>query len=321
MKRKGIGIVLATLAIVALGSGSLILSVTQIKGTVQDNLGEDVTLGTEVAGAVVETEEVVVKDDSYSTKLDTAIKNSWELLSEVKAKELELRQEYNDVVNNRITTEFIYQGQQVEVKDALLEKEEAVANATRVLDYVYSYVDEMLLKPYGIEKDTYSYSVQRQYRFADKVYYAVYLKEEDEEGNSAIQCSLGIFLDEEPSIRCFTRDGLIDLYGGVENPIPEEYLVENWCNSTEKRETIYTEYLDASKEIITEVLGMPAILTDVKNVDNISYFAAGDDWSMVTLGYVLEDGTYIKMMYNRTNQMWNGFVIDGYHEDYVEKEK
>ena len=317
MKRKGIGIVLATLAIVALGSGSLMLSVTQIKGTVQESMGENVTLGTEVAGTIVETEAFVVQDDSYSTKLDTAIKNSWELLSEVKAKELELRQEYNDVVNNRITTEFIYQGQQVEVKDALLEREEAVVNATRVMDYVYSYVDETLLAPYGIEKDAYTYSIQRQYRFADKVYYAVYLQEEDKEGNSAIMCSIGIFLDEEPSIRCFTRDGLIDLYGGEEYPIPEEYLVENWCNNSEKREAIYAEYLDASKEIIAEVLGMPSILEEVKDVDNISYFAASDSWSMVTFGYVLEDGTYIKMIYNRINQMWDGFVIDGYHEDYV----
>ena len=308
MKRKNLSLALATLAIVAIGSGSLMLSVTQIKGTVQDSMGEDVLLGSEVAASVVETEEVVVKDDSYSTRLDAAIKSSWELLSEIKAKELE---------EHRITTEFIYQNQVVEVKDALLEKEEAIANATKVMDYVYSYVDETLLTPYNIDKTEYTYSIQRQYRFADKVYYAVYLEEEDEEGNTAIKCSIGIFLEEEPSLRCFTRDGLIDLYGGVENPIPEEYLAENWCNNSEARAAIYAEYLESSKEIIENVLKLPAILEDVKNVDNISYFRVDDSWSMVTFGYVLEDGTYIKMIYNRVNQMWDGFVIDGYHEDYV----
>ena len=310
MKRKNVGLVLATLAIVAIGSGSLMLSATQIKGTVQEGMGEDVALGSEVADAVVETEEIVVKDDSYSTKLDAAIQSYWDVISDVKERKEALEQEYEERGVAYIKANFIYQGQNVKVKDALVTKDEAIANATKVMDYVYSYVDELLLKPYGIDKTEYTYSLQRQYHRGG-IYYSVLFIQ----GDSA-HCTLGIRLDEEPSIRCFTRDGLIDLCGREDTP--EEYRVENWCNTSEERAAIYAQYLDSSKDIIENVLKLPAILEEVKNVDNISYFSVTDGWSMVTFGYVLEDGTYIKMIYNRVNQMWDGFVIDGYHEDYVD---
>ncbi len=112
-------------------------------------------------------------------------------------------------------------------------------------------------------------------------------------------------------ITSFARDGFIDLYGN-ENVIPEEFLVKNWCLTTEQRIAIYDEYFEESKYIVEEVLGLPAITDDYKDVNYSTYFDATDEWSNVSFGYVLADGTYVKVFYNRVNQKWNGFLIAGY---------
>ena len=57
-------------------------------------------------------------------------------------------------------------------------------------------------------------------------------------------------------------------------------------------------------------------MEEVKDVNSITYFDADNDCSTVTFGYVLENGLYVKVFYNRINQMWDGFAIAGYHEDY-----
>ena len=127
--------------------------------------------------------------------------------------------------------------------------------------------------------------------------------------------SVGISLEEEPKVYTFAMDGLIDLYGAKDNPIPKEYLVENWCKTSEQKEAIYNDYFETSRKLIEETLGLAAIRTDVKDLECASYFDADNDWSTVCFGYVLEDGLYVKVFYNRVNQKWDGFVIAGYYRD------
>ena len=298
MKNKTIGMMLASLVIVMLGSVGLMLSITQIKATVQGDVGEGVTIGTEVASNIVNTE-----DFSYSTKQDEKI-----VFYDHRIDEGDVQNQLAGAAMTKV--EFVYQGQEVTITDALLGKNDVLKNATVIMDYLFNYVDEILLTPYEIEKTNFSYDIQRQYRFGEDVYYAVFFK-----CNDMIQCSLGISLEERPVLRSFTRDAFVDLRN--RSNTPEKFLVENWCRSTTEREEVYAEYIDLSQKIIVDVLGMPEILLDVKNIDCASYFCVEDIWSMVTFGYVLEDGTYIKMIYNRVNQMWDGFVVDGYHQDYV----
>lgn len=297
MRNREIGILLSSLIIIMLGSVGLIFSITQIKATVHGDAGSNVTLGTEVAMQIVD-----VKDDSYSTKEDENIVF------------------YNHrlypgyPLNNNLETasrvNLIYQGVEVVITDAILEKEAAQRNSILIMDYIFDYVDQVFLKPYGIDKTAYSYEMQRQYRNGENVYYAVFLI-----GDNIIQCTLGIELQDSPKLYSFSRDGLVDLC--KPSKTPEEFRVENWCRSTSERENVYADYLQESQDFIVDILGMPSILTGVKDVDCISYFEVEKSYSNVILGYVLEDGTYIKLFYNRVNHMWNGFSIDGYHMDYV----
>lgn len=197
---------------------------------------------------------------------------------------------------------FVYCGQNVYVQDGIVEKDIAKENGMQIMEYIFDYLDQTIFQPYGIDKTAYTYKIQRQYK-EDGTHYGVFLTQ-----NDRIRCTIGIDLNEEPELTSFARDGLVDLYGG-EKEIPEEYLVRNWCDTEAKKEAIYKEYYGFSKDIIENVLGLSSIKDEIIDVNNQKYFSADDDWSTVTFGYELEDGTYIRVFYNRINQMWDGFVI------------
>ena len=315
MKRKNMGLMIGTLAIVGVGSIALMLSVTQIKGSVQDYLSDEGQVGMTAGTEIVETEKVVENSSPINSKEDESI-HYYEMLSleEMLRKDQEeylnltteeFLQKKEELDQKRAEREFIYQGQEASISDSLLEKDEALENGARIMDFIFSYVDEVLLQPMGIDKTKYEYSIQRQRHKIDGVNYGVFIKEE---GN--LVCSVGVRMDEELVMTSFERSALVELCGG-EREIPEEYLVNNWCETAEKREAIYTEYLEQSKEVVA-MLGLPAIAEDSKYVDCITYFDADDGWSNVTFGDVLEDGRFIKIFYNRVNQMWEGFLIAGY---------
>lgn len=306
MKRKNIGLMIATLAVVCAGSLALALSVTQIKGSVHEELSENTEVNMEAASIVIEKDE----PDSEFT-LGYKQDDSIILLERLRLEQAASENEKEEQIQTFAEMVFVYEGLEVSIKDSFLEKDAALADGMRIMDYVFSYVDETIFEPYGIDKTEYEYAIRRQYHIAGGVDYAVFMKKEDR-----IICTVGIFLKDEPVLNSFARDGLIELCGG-ELETPEEYLIGNWCETTEKREAIYAEYLEKSKEVVKR-LGLPAIKEDIKDVDCISYFNATNGWSTVSFGYVLENGLYVKVFYNRVNQMWDGFVIAGYHQDYYD---
>ena len=288
MKRKSIGLIVATLVVVSIGSRSLWLSVTQVKGAVKKELSGNTEIGMESVGTDV------IGEDSSIVYFDGASSN--------------------DISSNNPSdvtlVSGVYQGQAISVIDGLTDKENAWENATEIMDYIYDYVDKNIFAPCEIDKSEYKYSIQRQYHEQNGVNYGVFLLKGEK-----IICTIGICLEEEPVLTSFARDGLVDLYGGVRK-IPTEYLVENWCKTSEQRERIYGEYLVFSKEIIEDMLGLPSINEAKKDINCITYFEADDSWSTVTFGYVLEDGLYVKVFYNRVNQMWDGFEISGYNKNF-----
>ena len=308
MKKRYIGTIVTTLAVVAAGSIILAMSAPKAKERVQTDLSGNVEIGTdyESVDITIEKYEETIEDPNIILFYNEDLSN-YSLLTESKLPVLAK----------------MYKGHLVMIKDSLVNKETAENNAIKIMDFIYDTVDKNLLAQNGIDlteyethKESYVYGIQRQYQYEDKIYYGVYMLEK-----AKIIWSVNICLEEEPKVTMFAMDGLVDLAGGIGSPIPKEYLVENWCKTTEQKEAIYNDYFETSKKIIEETLGLAAIRTDVKDMEYSSYFAADNDWSTVCFGYVLEDGLYVKVFYNRVNQKWDGFAIAGYHKDYYDVAK
>lgn len=324
MKNKKISIVWLTLLIAGIGAGMLVWSSNWIMADVQGNVAstEDIVDMQEEVASTESEEELKKKVESLEdidAVAEAIMKETGDSAIEIPAglseeKELEMLKEMLlEVLAEReraieelsiATAEFVYYGQDVSIKDDMLEKETAIETGHKIMDFIFDYVDKNILKPYGIDKTAYTYVIQRQCFENKSLCYGVFLKKDGE-----IKCTIGVCLDNGIQMDAFARDGLIDLYGSSKKPIPEEYLVENWCKDTQKKEEIYDAYYESSKEIIEKVLGMASIDDSFRDVSKDSCFHAGDDWSTVAFGYRLEDGTYIKVFYNRINQMWDGFCI------------
>lgn len=303
MRRKNTGTLFTTLGIICGGAVCLALSMTQIMGAIQKDLSGAAQLTAE--SKEVE-EQHIEADDEESSRIIEELKRNID--RKVKLYSSDSTNYNTNTSDDVMELPYVYEGQEIKVRDGLLTEAEALENATKVMDFIYSYVDEAIFQTYGIDKNAYSYKIQRQFWRTDTVYYAVFLLDED-----AIMASVGVELGEEPVMISFTRDGII---GGASTTvdIPDEYLIKNWCATTEQREAIYAEYYDKSKDVVENVLGLAAIREDVNNVDSVTYFDVGDTWSTVTFGYVLEDGMYVKVFYNKINGMFDGYAIAGYYE-------
>ncbi len=307
MKIKNLGLIATTIAIVGCGSLALVASMSQIKGAVQNEADVDIEIATNVGTNHVNVEEVETKDKvnkvyEFENSVDKAIK-------QYVLDDTERPEELWNVA--KITS--VYEGKVVSIRDGLVTKDEAISNLTKIMDYIYSYVDEHFLVSNDIDKTALEYDIQRQYHMVygdEAISYAVFATKDEK-----IVCLIGIVVDGETKLRTFAMDGLVDLYGGVENEIPEDYLIANWCATNEQRQEIYNEYFTKSEAIIKDMLGMPDIRKEIVDVDCGSYFNANDSWSKICFGYVLEDGTYIKIFYNRVNGKWIGYTIGGYYQE------
>ena len=315
MKKRNVGIIITTLAVVAAGSVILAVSSANAKEQVKTNLSGEVEFSTnyENVNVIDEVESAPKKEVEEQKREDPKI-------------ELFNNPDRHITLNDRDELVYvgkIYKKQLVMLEDFFINKPIAESNLLKIMDYIFDTVDEDILKhteidlaEYDHERNRCFFHIQRQYQYPDEANYGVFFKKEGK-----IIWSLGISLEEEPKVVSLAMDGLIGLYGARNNPIPEEYLVENWCQTKEQKEAIYNQYFDTSKEIIEGILGLASIRTDVKDLDCVSYFDADDDWSTVCFGYVLEDGLYVKVFYNRVNQKWDGFAIAGYHKDYYDAAK
>ena len=301
--------IVTTLAVVAAGSIIFVISSANAKEQVKTNLSGEVEFCTDYGSVDISDEaETTIKEEVQEQKKeDPKIEFLYNSDSHITLAD---REDIVGYVKN-------YKKQLVMIEDFLVNKETAESNLIKIMDYIFDTVDKDILKPAGIdladydnEQKSYFFHIQRQFQYPDESNYGVFLISE-----GRILWSLGISLEEEPKVLTFAMDGLIDLYGAKDNPIPKEYLTENWCKTSEQKEAIYNDYFETSRELIEETLELAAIRTDVKDLECASYFDADNDWSTVCFGYVLEDGLYVKVFYNRVNQKWDGFVIAGYYRD------
>lgn len=298
MKNKEVGTYILSVLVVLVGSVLLLLFIVQIKEMIHKNLGYGVIFSTEVASNVIDIEDIQ-SIKSHDEKIVL-----FKYLNKTETKPMDSI----EYITSKI--DFIYRGQKVSITDALLTKDESLNYATLIMDFVINHVAEKIFRLYEIKISNFSYDIQRQYYLGDIIYYSVFLKE-----NDVVKCSLGICFEDRPVLKSFTRDGYVNLCN--QSNTPEEFLIENWCRTSQEREKVYKEYFYKSKKIIEETLLLPKVLENVNDVNCVSYFNVSENWSYITLGYVLEDGTYIKMIYNRVNQLWNGYEIGGYHLDFV----
>lgn len=293
--KKMLSSVCLTLMIVGVGAALFLWSTSWIMEEVQD--------GVESSEEIVSTENTVNEEEITLVVEIPEGGDEEEERQKLQEALAEMKRQYEEL--SIATAEFVYYGQSVSIRDDMVEKETAMEKGQKIMDFVFDYVDKTVLTPYGIDKTAYTYDIQRQDIENKGQYYGVYLKKG---GN--IECTIGVCLDNGIEMDAFARDGLIDLYGGSQNPIPEEYLVENWCNDSQKKEEIYDTYYESSKEIIENVLGLKPIDDSFRDVSKDNCFYADDQWSRVVFGYRLEDRTEIRIFYNRVNQMWDGFYIE-----------
>lgn len=356
MKKKDLGIIVATLVVVAAGSISLIFSMTKMKGTVQDELSSSTQMTTsqgeslamidstdpegeslamidstdfederaqeqEILESVMQERE---ENESQVEEQDQKEENLWqeiqsllqemaergnekaEVLALKTEKELEWERWWSNYSHGEsleyATTiwenevNYVYEGQNVTVYDALSSKEEAEKNSKKIMDYIYDHVDEKLLVPNEIDKTEYVYRFTRQVSNADYVDYGVSLAKGEQE-----ICSIGVHFEEEPVLDCFFINGNIK--------IPEGFDMENWCSTTAEKEAAYAKYLDQSKLIVGDVLGLSPIVEAQRNLESVVYFQVLQDIQTVIFGYVLEDGSYIRVFYNLIDESWKGFVL------------
>ena len=337
MKRKKIGLLAITLGVVGIGSLSLIFSMEQIKNSVENKVELDTQITSYIEKETtvrnkleeelmahmqisqeeeeriqmvqeqqIEAELVLHMQEESICYWNEALaeqekeKQSWDLLQE---------SEEDFIYTPEVM--YMYNGQKVKVHDTLVYKEEAEENSRKIMDFVWDYVDETILIPYGIDKTEYEYSITRQYDYPEIIKYAVCL-----EKVGYVQCTMGVILAKEPILLDFTMDGMVSLCSGSE--IPEAYRVENWCQTLEEKEEIYQKNYEISKNLIENQIGLSPILETKKNVENRAYFSAAASNSYMYIGYVLEDGTYVRVFYNRVNGELIGFAIMGYHEELFE---
>ena len=255
MKKKTLSVLFLTLVIAGMGAGMLLWSTNWIMAEAQEDVAS-----TEEIVATEEERTEMVKSLNDITVLEDALREATgevaielpagiteeqeiEMLQKALLAALEEREEHYEELSIA-TAEFVYYGQSVSIKDDMLEKETAIETGQEIMDFIFDYVDKTILTPYGIDKTAYIYDIQCQDVEGKGQCYGVFLKKEDN-----IECTIGVCIDNGIEMDAFARDGQIDLYGGFENPIPEEYLVENWCNDTQKKEEIYDAYYESSKEI------------------------------------------------------------------------
>lgn len=338
MKKKNLGIIAATLVVVAAGSITLIFSMTKVKDTVQDELSSSTQMTTSQGESLAmmdstdpEGESLAMIDSTdfeseraKEQEQDQKEENLWqeiqsllqemaergnekaEVLALKTEKELEWERWWSNYSHGEgleyATTiwenevNYVYEGQNVTVYDALSSKEEAEKNSKKIMDYIYDHVDEKLLVPNEIDKTEYTYGFTRQVSNADYVDYGVSLRKGERE-----ICSIGVHLEEEPVLDCFFINGNIK--------IPEGFDMENWCSTTAEKEAAYAKYLDQSKSIVGDVLGLSPIVEAQRNLESMVYFEVSQDIQTVTFGYILEDGSYIQVFYNLIDESWKGFVL------------
>ena len=321
MKRKNNGMVIATIIAVTLGAVVLGLAFNNVRGQSQKALSESTTLEIDYESTGIMEDETLsdnlnldelVSDKFVSNEVEHVYAEDPNIVYFFDT-DLSVTYENEDSV---IYAKGVYRGQEFTVRDYFVDSDTAKANGEKILDYVFSVVDKNILTQYGIDKTEYEYSIQRQYHYKYGYNYGVFLIR-----YGKIICTMGVSLEGEPVLTSFYMDGASDVYGSKTRPIPDEYLVENWCKTVEQKEAIYAEYFEDSKEIIEGLLGLPAVKECEKDMECISYFRADDSCSYVTLGYVLENGLYVIVSYNRVNNKFIGFAISGYHKDYYDVAK
>lgn len=347
MKKKNLGIVAATLVVVAAGSITLVFSMTKIKGAVQEEFSSNTQITTtqgeclalvdstcseeeqykeqdmeelfmlELEENESELEEQIQREKIFQQELTLLLREmqergnknvavvtvttedgqEWEYWGSLHLHEgkIELRYEMD-----QNTVSYIYKGQNVVVYDALADKEEAKENSQRVMDFIFDYVDKKLFVPYEIDKTEYTYRFTRQVEMdiMDCANYTINL-----EKNEEVVYTIEVCLDEELILESFSMDG-------CENAkVPEEFDISSWCSTTAEKETVYDKYLEQSRTIVKDVLGLSSIVEAERNLESILYFEVQEEENRVIFGYVLEDGSYIRIFYNMIDESWEGFVL------------
>lgn len=290
MKKRKVGIIIATLAIVGLGSLFFSQSSNWVMASVQEKLSSQ--------------KEIVVTDE-VDDKSEQARKEEEQMMLEQ-----ELRHQVQLNENLRLdkvgTSYFLYDGQLVYVEDSLVEKDTAEENGMKVMDFIFEELGKEILVQYKLDSIKYTYSIQRNYEKPNDFRYSVSVLQ-----NNSIVCNLEISLDDQPQMVSFAGDRSVEIYG-QNRIVTDENIVGNGYNRQKNQEGLYQEYYNYSKNLIENVFQLSSINEKSRDIDNEIYCSVDETRNIVTFGYQLEDGNYVKISYDMINKTLEKFEIEEY---------
>ncbi len=293
-----------TAGIIAIGAAALGVSTTQAKNNIEKHMNQDELNLTDAAIEIGEMQdeanEPAATKDIVETTASEMPHSDIVIFDRILA---DTDESLKDMCKDFF---LVYRGIYVNAYDAVDEKETAKDRVRDVIDILVDKVRPELLEPLGIALEEYDISIQRQLYSLDDMVYGVTLSVDE-------RIKVSIVVDaEDGTVLGFTRDGLVGLMDGHE--MPDEYLVENWAKDNSERLARYNEYYDKARDIIVNRLGLPDIYQVEVDPSSESFVLLDDSWSNVSFGYQLENGLFIRLIFNRVNGEWNGFVYYGYSE-------
>lgn len=204
-----------------------------------------------------------------------------------------------------IESTFAYRGHVISVTDDMADKAAKKKNAKLAIDIILDVLQPDLLDDLQMNTDSYSFSLTRQYQIPEHTYYNVVFVR-----NHEVQASVLVNADNGTVVN-FTRDGLIDIT--YECNMSKEYTVDRW--SDEKKTEVYEKFLPKAQDIIQNKMHLPAIMDSTFDPEKTDYINGSSDCSLLSLGYQLENGMFIQLIFDQISMDWDGFVVLGCDTD------
>lgn len=196
---------------------------------------------------------------------------------------------------------YAYRGQVILINDDLVDKSTKKKNAEKVVDCIFDILQPNLFKQLQIDVEDYVLSLHRQYDISDHTYYNVCFEKNN-------QVFVSVLVDmENKAIINFTRDGLID-YTDFDK-VEEKYKVDTW--SEQKKTEVYEKFLPQAQDILNSKMNFPTIMDGAYDPTNENYISGDGVDALISLGYQLENGMFVKLIFDQVSMDWDGFVMLG----------
>lgn len=197
---------------------------------------------------------------------------------------------------------YAYRGHVISIVDDMVDKSTKKKHAEVVVDCILDILQPDLFEQLQIDVENYSFSLSRQYQIPEHTYYSVLFKK-----NNKGLASVLVDVDNR-AIISFMQDGLITITESFDE-VEEKYKVETW--SDKKKTQIYEKFLPKAQEILNNKMKLPTIMDGTFDPTNEDYISRNGEDTLISLGYQLENGMFVKLVFDQVSMDWDGFVMLG----------